>query len=145
MIGDFDLIDILRDYCTLNDIFFIPGTDAYINAVADMNVYADSDLILIADFTSAPSFTGGRVTGNTYTGVLALGRKTETYTTSTLDETWEQKYDRRLKSLSQTLASLIGDIACENEFEISNVTFKLDINKFDLNADFVAATISFTE
>lgn len=154
MIDAFEIIDILRNYCILNDIFFIPGNDAYVNAVADQSLYETNDLILIADFTASPKFATGTgvIVSNSYNGVLALGRKSELdntispvpeeETVSTLDETFEQKYDRRLKFLANKLTAIIGDIICENEMDILNCQFRLDINRFDLNADFVAAVIT---
>jgi len=63
-------------------------------------------------------------------------------TESTLDETPEQKYDRRLKYLANKLTQILSEIACENQYEIRNCNMRLEINKFDLNADFVACDIT---
>ena len=148
----FGIIDILRNYCIENDIYFIPGDSAYVNAISDENIYKDNDLILIANFTSSPNFYASRITSNKYSGLLALGRKREitddspqVETESSLDETFEQKYDRRLRYLANRLAGIIGDIACENEYEVDSVNFKLQLNDLDLNADFVACTLNFNE
>lgn len=150
MIGDFDIYDILEAYCQANSIYFIPGNNAYVNAVADGIIYDINETILVAELNSTPIYNGGKVTGNSYSGVLALGRKVDAITgeedtVSSLDETFEQKYKRRLRDLSKTLATLVGEIACENDFEISNVNMKMDINKYDINIDFVAMTITITE
>ena len=146
---DFNLIDILRTYCETASIYFIPGTSAYINAVADETVYENNELLLIADFTISPVIVNGRVSETSYTGVMSLGRKREESETSpsietesSLDETYEQKYDRRLKELSSLLVYIISKVGCENDFDILNVTLRYDINQFDLNADFVAATLT---
>lgn len=150
----FGLVDAIRDYCEEEGIFFIYGNDAYANALADANLYAANDLILIADFSCVPTITGGQVVSIRYSGLISLGMKTESVTTgtapntvttiteSTLDETPEQKYDRRLKYLSTQLASLIGELSCDNELEVSGLNFKFDLNKLDLNADFVATPIT---
>jgi len=63
-------------------------------------------------------------------------------TESNLDETPEQKYDRRLKYLANKLTQILSEIACENQYEIRNCNMRLEINKFDLNADFVACDIT---
>lgn len=171
----FGIIDTIRTYCIKNNIFFIPGDEAYVNAVADYSVYENNDLILYCNFNSSPVISGSRIVSNSYSGVMALGRKCEEQTelsvlvdeidnvlldedeniiytseqnietVSSLDETFEQKYDRRLRTLSQELADLIGYIACDNELEISNLNFKMELNKFDLSCDFVACSLILTE
>jgi len=153
----FGIYEILKAYCSTRNIFFIPGSDAYVNAVNDSDTYENYDKLLIADFTASPKFVGGRVVSTVYSGILALGQKRELtdidlgspevliQTESNLDETFEQKYDRRLKDTAQALAIIIGDIMCANELEVTNARFKLDINKFDLNIDMVAATITFED
>ena len=96
----------------------------------------------------------GKLIEIAYTGVIGLGRKCESeliedeggdYTVETesnLDETPEQKYDRRLKYLANKLTQILSEIACENQYEIRNCNMRLEINKFDLNADFVACDIT---
>lgn len=138
----FGLIDVIRDYCSENAISFIYGNDAYANALMDSSTYEANDLILIADFTCVPVIEGGRVTSCKYSGVMSLGQKCEEGSRSSLGETPGQKYDRRLKYLSTKITSIIGDISCNNELEVTNANLKFDLNKFDLNADFVALTLT---
>lgn len=141
----FGLVDVIRTYCTTNSIYFIYGNQAYSNALADANTYGDSEQLLIADFTCDPEITGGQVVRMIYNGVISLGQKRETTTESSLNETPIQKYDRRLKDLSEQLAEIIGELACDNELEVTRCSFRFDLNQFDLNADFVAATVSFEQ
>jgi hypothetical protein len=138
----FGLIDAIRSYCSDNNISFLYGNDAYSNALIDSSTY-DTPLILIADFTVQPTITAGTVVECNYSGVMSLGQKTDDITTSNLDETPIQKYDNRLKYLTTQLATVIGEISCENELEVSGLNIKMDLNKFDLNADFVATPITF--
>ncbi len=146
----FGLIDVLRDYCEDNGIELVYGEDAFANTQTDGLSTEDNGLVLIAAFNAVPTFTLGRITECKYTGVLSLGEKCETdedteeETESSLDETPIQKYDRRLKYLTTKLSTVIGDIACENELEVSGLSFRYDLNKFDLNADFAATTITFS-
>jgi hypothetical protein len=147
----FSLIDVIRQYCTDNSISFIYGNDAYANALSGNSIIANQ-LILVADFSCKPTLAGGRVVTVTYSGVIMLGSKCETTTIydveisteSSLAETPIEKYDNRLKSLSTSLMTILGDLTCNNELEITNINIKFDLNKFDLNADFVAATITIT-
>lgn len=143
----FDFIGVLRQYCNQNGICFIMGESGYVNAVADATVYENNELILVADLRLDVTFGGAVVQTTNYNGMLALGRKREidefgTRTVATLDETVEQKYDRRLKYLSEQLCNILKEITCENEGEIVRCSLRYDINQFDLNADFVAGDIS---
>jgi hypothetical protein len=146
----FGLVDTIRTYCTTNSIAFIYGNDAYINALADPTTYTENKLILLADFNAVPDIQSGTVVAVKYSGILSLGMKTETddddvTTISSLEETPIQKWDRRLKYLSTKLATIIGDLSCDNDMSVSGLNFKLDLNKLDLNADFVATPIVFEQ
>src|SRR4030042_619625 len=117
----FGLVEVIRTYCTTNSITFIYGNDAYANALADSTTYTENKLILIADFNAVPDIQAGTVVNVKYSGVMSLGMKTEdndgVVTESSLEETPIQKWDRRLKYLSQQLAVVIGALACDNDLE----------------------------
>ncbi|MCQ2608737.1 MAG: hypothetical protein MJ197_08640 [Bacteroidales bacterium] len=141
----YDLIGVIRDYCQANNIHYIPSIseyDAYVNAVADGELYEEYDLIFCTFFTLRPSFGGSVVQSVTYNGTCALGRKREENTVSNLDETFIQKYDARLKNLTELLVSMLAEIACNVDGEITNCNLSYDINKLDLNADFIGCELS---
>ncbi len=151
----FDILEKLRTYCTSEGIIFIPSiSESYVNSVIDWNEYENNDLIMFALFNAVHVFDNAKLIEIAYTGVIGLGRKCESeliedddgdYTVETesnLDETPEQKYDRRLKYLANKLTQILSEIACENQYEIRNCNMRLEINKFDLNADFVACDIT---
>lgn len=153
----FDILEKLRDYCKKEDIIFIPTiSESYVNSVIDWEAYANNDLIMFALFNAVHVFDNSKLVEIVYTGVIGLGRKCESEliefedeknnytveTESTLDETPEQKYDRRLKYLANKLTKILSEVACENQYEIRNCNMRLEINKFDLNADFVACDIT---
>lgn len=73
-----------------------------------------------------------------------LGQKREDTTVSTLDETAIQKYDARLKTLLETLTSALGEFSCKHQYDITQSNFRVDINRFDINIDVVAGTITLT-
>lgn len=141
----FGLIDAIRSYCIANSYIFIYGNEAYANALSDSQSYAPNQLIIVADFTCIPTLENSTVTELRYNGVLMVGQKCENTTSSNLDETPIQKYDRRLKSLSALMMEIIGDLTCANELEATGINIKYDLNKFDLNADFIAATLTFIQ
>ena len=136
-----DFIGYLKNYCKKNNIFFIAGPQDYQNAVIDKNIYAPYDLILIADLTFTPNFSDelGTVV---YDGTIGLGRKKEDFTTSSLDETFQQKYDRRLLSLSEAIVNMFNEMQCTDDIEVLSWTGSYALNRYDLNADFVVANIS---
>ena len=151
----FDILEKLRTYCVNEGIIFIPSiSESYVNSVIDWNEYKNNDLIMFALFNAVHVFDNSKLIEIAYTGVIGLGRKCESeliedeggdYTVETesnLDETPEQKYDRRLKYLANKLTQILSEIACENQYEIRNCNMRLEINKFDLNADFVACDIT---
>ena len=151
----FDILEKLRTYCVTEGIIFIPSiSESYVNSVIDWNEYENNDLIMFALFNAVHVFDNSKLIEIAYTGVIGLGRKCESElieddngdytveTESTLDETPEQKYDRRLKYLANKLTQILSEIACENQYEIRNCNMRLEINKFDLNADFVACDIT---
>lgn len=141
----FGLVDTIRDYCTEHNWIFVYGNDSFANALVDQNKYLPEQIILVADFTCLPVIEGSKIQSMTYTGVMALGQKCESITKSSLDETPIQKYDNRLKDLSQLLTIAIGQISCDNEMEVSGLNMRFDLNKFDLNADFVACSVNFIQ
>ena len=146
MVNDFklNLIGILRDYCNRENLYFIPGPAAYQNAIMDQSIYAANDLILVCDLQFSPIYGENSLNEVQYNGTIALGRKRELQTVSTLDETFEQKYDRRLKELANLITELLLSLQCEHNFVIDSVQMSYNLNEYDLNADFISAEIQMT-
>ena len=146
MINDYklNLIGILRDYCDREHLYFIPGPAAYQNAIMDQSIYADNDLILVCDLQFSPVFGENSLDEVQYNGTIALGRKREVSSVSSLDETFAQKYDRRLKELSNLLTELLLSLQCEHNFVIDSARMSYSLNEYDLNADFVSSEIQIT-
>jgi hypothetical protein len=148
---NFALIDALSDYCDENNYLFIYGNDSWANILADPNSpqtkYLEYDYILIADFTANITMVNSMVQQIQYVGTMAFGQtiKPSLENTNPLDETPQQKFNARLKSLSQMLMIIIGQIACDNELETSGISLRYDLNKFDLSADFAACNITFIQ
>jgi hypothetical protein len=146
MVNDYklNLIGILRDYCNREHLYFIPGPDAYRNAIMDQSIYAANDLILVCDLQFSPVFGENSLNDVQYNGTIALGRKREIASVATLDETFEKKYDRRLMELSNLLTELLLSLQCEHNFVIDSAQMSYALNEYDLNADFVSAEIQMT-
>lgn len=141
-----NLIGILRDYCDREHLYFIPGPASYRNAIMDQSIYSANDLILVCDLQFSPAFGENSLNEVQYNGTIALGRKREvpSASVSSLDETFEQKYDRRLMELSNLLTELLLLLQCEYNFVIDSAQMSYSLNEYDLNADFVSAEIQIT-
>lgn len=144
----FDIIGAIQTYCTSKGHKFIAGNDFYANYEADQLTLTNLTKIVVADFTCQPDLTNGKFTNIRYSGTIMFGQKfdsTLSGTMSNLDETFKQKYDRRLLSLITGLATLIAEVACSNELTAENILMSMSLNKFDTNIDFVFADVTFTE
>lgn len=143
---NYNLIGELAAYAAANGMVFLSGANHYQNYEASQAAYNEDQLVLTADFDAAVSFgIGLGVSAITYSGVMALGRKFEPTTVSELDETFIQKYNRRLYELMQMLGTAIAAFACDNELEVTQCAFRMELNKFDTNIDFVAASVTFVQ
>jgi len=142
MKNNLDFLGFLEDYCREHKIYLITGPEAYQNAVADWAVYEAYDLIMCVDLTFNPDFSD-ELGSVTYNGTIGLGQKREEETESSLDETFGQKYHRRLLKLAETFVAFFNELQCEDEIEMNSCTMSYALNRYDLNADFVVANVSF--
>jgi len=153
-----DIRQALKDFCTIKDIVFLYGRTDYVNAVEHWTEYVPDKLVMVADFEIGLKYYHSLPVGATYSGIIMLGRKSEikevlpipdppaepetVQTECSLDETYDQKYDRRLTELLELVTEYIGEFACGNDLTVQNVTLSPEINKFDTNIDFVVAKTS---
>ena len=144
---NFDLIGALRTYASDNDYVFLYGDNFYQNYEASKEEYSNDQVILGSSaFVGNPTIVNSKITEIVYLGDLMIGKKFDSDgTAASLDETYIQKYDRRLQDLALLLASTIGTFACTHSLDISGISMRLDINKFDTNIDFVATLVTFTQ
>lgn len=143
----FDIVTKLRTFAEAapRGWLFIYGNDQYANADEIIQDLEPDQLVFVADLNVSPVYgQEGGINDVVFTGGIMLGQKREAETESSLDETMIQKYERRLQDLSNSLFIALGDFSCANGYTISNINARYDINKFDENLDFVAATITFT-
>lgn len=139
----FTITTALRDFATSKGWKVIMGDEFYQNYQANMEVYDSGDIVMgLFPFITAIPRSSASFGEVTYRGVILLGRKFEDTTTASLDETFEQKYDRRLKELLPLLGNGMLEFACSNELEHSG-ELAHEINKFDTNIDFVGGLYTF--
>jgi hypothetical protein len=146
--NNYDLVGALRTYATTKGWAFLYGSSFMKDYEASKNYYYAGQLILGADsFIVKPNITPGfKVDTISYQGLIMLGRKFEsTTTTSTLDETDIQKYDRRLLELMGTLSTNLLSFACTNELTIQGLQYEAQLNNLDENIDFIIASLTFVQ
>jgi hypothetical protein len=153
-----DIIGALKSQCDTNSWHFLAGDNWYLNYGSDQLKYDNGDIVLIAMFNSKLTYSKARKLSRIeYTGFLGIGRKFEELpeidpenpdailppqTMSGLNETFIQKYSNRLLNLTTELDEFISTFACANDLAISSCNIKYDLNKFNTNIDFTAATIT---
>lgn len=143
---NFDIIGAIQTYCTANDYHFISGDSFYINADLSRLEIKTGDIIITALFTASPEYSDGVINKITYNGVLSCGIKIDlTGEVASLDETYQQKYDRRLLSLMGILSNAISDISCNNSLDVTGVKLLAMINRFAENIDYIEGTVTFIQ
>jgi len=138
----FDIIGVLKAYALaqIPAWKFTYGFDNFYQSAQTVGQFTPGQLVLIADFQAVPTFKNGRIPLITYTCLLMLGRKFDANgQVVSLDETTDQKYDRRLKDLMQFLSTAIADVSCQNGLEVSVGSMVVEINQFAENLDFASA------
>ena len=76
-----------------------------------------------------------------------LGRKFDntstTGTVSSIDETLEQKDDRRLATIRATLKTMVKDLFCAGVYDMISADITLEFNVTNESLDFVVLNVSF--
>jgi hypothetical protein len=133
----FDIISAFNTYATSKGWHGVYGFNNFESNLQTIRQYSQDEYCFIFDFKADPVWGNNVIQEIKYTCLLMLGRKSDLAgTQSNLDETAQQKYDRRLKELSQGLALAIKGIACNNGLLVESSPIAVDINVFDSNIDF---------
>lgn len=136
----YDIIGALESYALSQNWLFEYGVDQFYKSIQSNQQYDPGKIIMIADFRAQPTKKNGRTTEISYTCLIMLGRKfDDNGQAASIDETSEQKYDRRLKELCQLLDIAIGQVACDNELDLTVGDIVININMFSANIDFAAS------
>ncbi|MBT3209143.1 MAG: hypothetical protein HN347_12425 [Bacteroidetes bacterium] len=122
---------------------FVYGLSEYINAEAGDKDLQDKDMIALEPVTFATSYSGGVAGDEVGNTTLSYCVKNDGTYESTLDETNEQKFDRRLDTMKTAIKTFIDAIACLDNFEIQTVRIIESINQLDENTDMLVAQLQF--
>lgn len=142
-----NIVQIIEDYCTLNNIRFLYETHKIQNWRLDQLELQDDELVL----TMLPYSISGRnakagISPNiTYSCFFLLGQKSEAAgTMSILDETTTEKHKRRLYDLLMKMIEIIKELSCAAELELINYNLDFEYNIFDLNIDMVGGNVVYS-
>jgi hypothetical protein len=144
-----DLVKVFEDYATLKGWQFAYGTRQILNyETSHKDLELGDKLLLMFPFTeSAQINTNLNVIGKwRFNTQIWLGQKFDvdgsTGTYSELDETYEQKYERRLLGLRGTVREMFKDLLCVGGYEMINIQITREVNEFDENLDFVVVNLT---
>jgi hypothetical protein len=130
---------------------FAFGTKEILNwETSRKNLKSGETLLLMFPFVETPIINEARVIANWDISTrLWLGRKfdntSSSGTYSKLDETYEQKYDRRLTDLRADMETLLRSMFCSGDYELQSARVLRGINLTPENLDFVMADVTFRD
>ena len=144
----FGLIKALQADCANKDWRFVSGDRWHRNAVITKQGGLEIGEIVMTAFmnNAKPRFVNSVIDRIPYSAEIMIGRKfDEIGDTSSLDEAFIQKYERRLEDLAKLLAAFYASFACEHRLTIQNPDFKCILNLYDENLDFCGGNVTFID
>ena len=143
----FGLIKAIQAECANRGWRFVSGDRWERNAQITKEGIDVGEIIMTAFVNSStPRFVTSQIDRITYTAEIMLGRKFDAPgDVSSLDETFIQKYERRLEELSRLIASFLASFSCDHGLTIQNASFQYYLNQFDENVDFCGGNVTFID
>ncbi|MCX8016248.1 MAG: hypothetical protein N2692_03070 [Patescibacteria group bacterium] len=138
------IIEHIKAYATTKNYLPIIGTEYYQSLIGNKIIPSKNQIILLFDANVKIEVNRNKPQGYSYDVTFAVGRKFEDNTHANLIENFEEKYNNRLKDLTDILTSSIIEFACAYGYELSDLTVLLQLNRFSQNIDFVAAKATLT-
>lgn len=145
-----DIVKVFKDQAISDGYEFAYGRKDILNyeATRAVELSGGETVLLLFPFIEKGVIDNSLIFKWDVSTTLWLGKKFDfdntSGTHSELDETEQQKYDRRLKDLRDSMAAYIKTIFCsEGDLELTNVRIFRELNQFDENLDFVTADINF--
>lgn len=118
--------------------------DAFETNIETGVIYPPDQFILTYDYNLTPTVKNGVVLSWRSEVMFALGRKAEAAGTSaSVTETHQQKYERRLKALTEELVAGLLALQCATGYTLTMQPMVVQPNKYDTNIDFVYTRVTF--
>jgi len=147
MINRYDIVNLFRDYAIEQGWLFCYGGTEYASAMNAPQSIDIDQLVLAMEWRVKPMTATelGGIETIQHNCTFMLGRKFEAATMAQLDETMQQKHDRRLAYLCETLVNMIDNVACENRLSATfGDGFPLP-NMWANNIDFFSFTVTLND
>ena len=142
-----DIVATFEDQSDTLGYKFQYGTTPFQNYELTMNdlTQGESVVMMLPVVESALNIVHSSVINrlqSTITFLLARKFDPDDTTVSELDETYRQKYDRRLFALKQDAVSFINGILCAESIELTSFRMVEEINTYDENVDGVLCDLT---
>lgn len=125
--------------------FILVDKNSYNYEFGKLDMTNGKKVLAMSKFAPTPSWAGGYYTGvASMSPRLFLGRKFEKQTVANVGETYQQKYDARLKELVNDLYFFIVELNCiDNLKEISGTNIDIVENFLSVSIDGAETPITF--
>lgn len=142
----FDPVKLFEDIADDNSMEFIYGAKPFLNwEVTQKDLTAGNLFLAMFPFTEQGALDNGKVGEWAVSTILWVGCKFDASATTyvSLDETERQKYDRRLKTLSTMVQTVLDDLCASGYVQVMTARRFRELNKFDENTDVVGCELTF--
>lgn len=140
--------DIIKTQAISDSYLFNYGTKPYVSwELLDQDLKNGQTIINMLPEIERGLYASGRPTISSveYSVFIQVGRKWDlgNATYSSLDETFEQKYDNRLVELYGLSRRFVQSIACMNNFEMVSYRAQAEINQYATSLDLISVEFVF--
>ena len=145
-----EIVNLFRAYATTKGYRFIYGNEIFLNAEATMRDMTGGEFLMcLFPIRRKRLFNSnaGIPSGWSVSAQIWIGRKFDTSSTtgtkSSIDETLEQKSDRRLFDIDSEFTDMEKDFFCASAYVLKAWDLQPFINETNENIDFIAAATIF--
>ena len=140
-----DFVELFRFRSELKGWMFYYGERGWQNFNLQQANLADGDKVLLLFPASVtPVIEGGMWSRHRVNTRVFLCRKSETSTVSSVAETDLQKYELRLREMTEDIDSFLNEfLNCQEGVEAVSLRYYHEVNQFSISADYVGVDITF--
>ena len=140
-----DIVNTLKDKAELKEwIPVIGAKNIQSYSLSQKDLTTGKSALMIDLPTASAIISGNTWSEHTYTMDLMLVRKFEEFTTSSVKETTEQKYNNRLFELQEDFDTFLYEVfQCAGLTKITAINYSYVMNVFSKSVDGVLCTVRF--
>ena len=143
----FDPVKVFSDIAVMRELQFMYGARHFQNwELTQKTLTAGDSFLGMFPFTEQGQVDNGSVSTWAVSTIIWIGRKFDPaeVTHSSMDETEEQKYERRLKYLRSLMEIVLSDLCASSYIELLSARVFRELNKFDECTDVIGCELSFS-